>query len=382
MRILNTALGILGSRFLRRPFYGRVHVTYRCNYRCRMCGIEGIRTRFDELETEAFLEVAARLRAVGARHVVITGGEPFLRRDLADIVGHFARRRFSVRIQTNGGPQVTRESLMAVARAGVTDLSVSVDTLDETTQDWITGARGSLSHALRTLDWARDIMPSGMSLANIVASPHNFARLPELVRYFADRSMYSYITPAAVAVSHPEAHLFRGSDGSFEFGAIDAKLRDAVIDELIALRRGGMGLTNSTRHLRDFRQYIASGRVEWDCHSGMFALDVRPDGSVSACKEHPPIASILSPDFVRVFRSDEFRSRANEQARSCAGCFYGEYREPLYAIRDASVLQEWTRDWMRTFRRGMRWGGANGARNVIDARDQSDAVCSPRGPAR
>ena len=382
MRIVNTALGILGSRFLQRPFYSRVHVTYRCNYRCRMCGIEGIRTRFDELEATAYPEIADRLRAVGARHVVITGGEPFLRRDLADIVGHFARRRFSVRIQTNGGPQVTREFLMAVARAGATDLSVSVDTLDETAQDWITGARGSLPHALRTLERARDLMPSGMSLANIVASPHNFARLPEVVQYFADRGIYSYITPAAVAVSHPEAHLFRGSDGSFEFGALDPVLRDAVIDELIALRRGGMGLTNSTRHLRDFRQYIATGRVEWDCHPGMFALDVRPDGSVSACKEHPPIASILSPDFVRLFRSDKFRRMAKEQARGCAGCFYGEYREPLYAIRDASVLQEWTRDWMRTFRRGMRWGGADGVRGVNGGRDPGDAICSPRGPVR
>jgi len=355
MKIANTALGILASRFLRRPFYARVHVTYRCNYRCRMCGIEGIRKEFPELPAASFPHVAARLRAVGARHVVITGGEPFLRPDLADIVEAFARLRFSVRIQTNGGPQVTRDRVAAVARAGAGDLSVSVDTLDGKTQDWITGGRGSLAHALRALEWAVELMPDGMSLANIVASPHNFAQLPGLVRSLGNRGFYTYITPAVVVTDGPGEHLFRGKDASFLFAGLDSTLRDAVIDELIALRREGSGLTNSTRHLQDVRQFIMTGRSGWRCHSGVFALDVRPDGSVSACKEKPPIANALSPEFVAVYRSREFRRQADLQSDACSGCLYGEYREPFYAIRDISVLREWTVDWLRTFRRGMNW---------------------------
>jgi MoaA/NifB/PqqE/SkfB family radical SAM enzyme len=318
-----------------------------------MCGIEGIRQNFDELKTESFPRVAAQLRAVGARHVVITGGEPFLRHDLADIVEAFARLRFSVRIQTNGGPQVTRDRIAAVARAGASDLSVSVDTLDGSTQDWITGGQGALAHALRTLDWAIDAMPDGMSLANIVASPHNFAQLPGLVRYFGGRGIYTYVTPAVVTAGNSGGHLFRGRDASFGCDGIEAACRDAVIDELIAQRRAGLGLTNSTRHLQDFRQFIATGRSEWTCHSGVFTLDVRPDGSVSACKEKPSIAHVLSPEFVAVYRSDAFRELAAAQGSACSGCFYGEYREPFYAIGDASVLMEWVWDWLRTFRRGM-----------------------------
>jgi MoaA/NifB/PqqE/SkfB family radical SAM enzyme len=355
MKIANTALGILASRFLRRPFYARVHVTYRCNYRCRMCGIEGIRKEFDELPAESFRRVAAQLRAVGARHVVITGGEPFLRHDLADIVEAFARRRFSVRIQTNGGPQVTRERIAAVARAGAGDLSVSVDTMDVQTQDWITGRSGSLAHALQALEWAVEIMPAGMSLANVVASPHNFGQLPGLVRHFGSRGIYTYITPAVVVTDDPGEHLFRGRDSSFVFAGLDPALRDAVMDELVALRRGGFGLTNSTRHLEDFRQFIMTGRSRWRCQSGVFALDVRPDGRVSACKEKPPIADVLSPGFVAAYRSKEFRRLADVQGDACSGCMYGEYREPFYAIRDASVLREWMVDWVRTFRRGMNW---------------------------
>ena len=358
MKITNTALGILGSRFLRRPFYARVHVTYRCNYRCRMCGIEGIRPQFEELEQGDFEQVADQLRALGARHVVITGGEPFLRKDLAGIVEAFACRRFSIRIQTNGGPHVTRERIEEVARAGAADLSVSVDTLDGALQDRISGGRDTLEHALRTLGLALELMPHGMSLANIVASPHNFTELPRLVRRFGAAGIYTYITPAVVIGGEARTdgeYLFRGQDDDFAFAQISPGERVAVIDELVALRRQGWGLTNSSRHLRDFGHFLATGRSAWTCASGAFALDVRPDGSVSACKEKPPLGHILDPSFARFYRSGEFSRQAVAQAAACSGCFYGEYREPAYAIRDSAVLREWMVDWLRTFRKGMGW---------------------------
>jgi MoaA/NifB/PqqE/SkfB family radical SAM enzyme len=358
MKVTNTALGILGSRFLRRPFYARVHVTYRCNYRCRMCGIDEIRPRFKELSADAFDEIAARLRALGARHVVITGGEPFLRADLADIVSSFARRRFSIRIQTNGGPQVTRERIAAVAHAGAADLSVSVDTLDGALQDRISGGRGTLANALRTLETALELMPKGMSLANIVASPFNLAELPGLVRRFGEAGIYTYITPAVVLTAGEAGsadYLFRSSDGQFTFSGGASVEQLAIVEDLVRLRREGWGLTNSTRHLRDFGQFLATGRNAWSCRTGAFAIDVRPDGSVSACKEKPPLGQILDAGFMAFYRSDEFRRQADAQAASCSGCFYGEYREPAYAIRDAAVLREWMVDWARTFRRGMRW---------------------------
>jgi MoaA/NifB/PqqE/SkfB family radical SAM enzyme len=358
MKVTNTAMGILGARFLRRPFYARVHVTYRCNYRCRMCGIEDIRKDFDELDGDAFDRAAGRLRELGARHVVLTGGEPFLRKDLAGIVGSFARRGFSIRIQTNGGPQVTRERIAEVARAGAADLSVSVDTLDGALQDQISGGRETVSHALRTLELALELMPRGMSLANIVASPHNFAELPALVRHFGASGVYTYITPAVVVAEAPRdggAYLFRSQDASFAFAGLAPETRDAVIDDLVALRRQGWGLTNSTRHLRDFQRFLATGDSLWPCASGTFALDVRPDGRVSACKEKPPLGHILDPAFGAFYRSEEFRRLAAAQAGACSGCFYGEYREPAYAIRDTAVLREWIAEWLRTFRKGMGW---------------------------
>lgn len=365
MKITNTAWGIVGSRLLGRPFYSRVHVTYRCNYRCQMCAVCSSRDQYAELPAATLAIVAERLRALGARHVVLTGGEPFLREDLPEIVRAFAGRGFSIRIQTNGGPQLTREALAAVAEAGACDLSVSVDTLNPALQDRICGGRDVLSHALRALDLSLELLPRGMSLANIVASPLNFLELPRLVRYFGERGIYTLITPAVAP--DPDAasaadYLFRSADTAYHFDGVALEDRDRVIDELIALRRSGAGLASSTRYLEDFRTFLATGCSTFACSAGVTALDVRPDGSVSACKEKPPLGNILDPSFASFYRSAEFRRQAEAQARSCSGCFYGEYREPHYAIRDLSVLREWTVDWLRTFRKGMDWRRAGRAR--------------------
>ncbi len=266
MKILNTALGILGSRFLGRPFYARFHVTYRCNYRCRMCGVPERGAGTAELPLADVAVVAGRLRELGSRHAVLTGGEPFLRPDLPRVIEAFARRGFSV----------------------------------------------------RTLELSRELLPRGISLANVVASPLNFASLPELVEFFAARGVYSYITPVMIRKPQTDAddYLFRGGDERFLFADLDPAVRDGVIDRLAALRRLGSGLLNSTRSLEDFRSYLADGRTAWTCEAGRFCLDVRPDGGVAACKEKPSLGNILDPSFIGDYRRGSFLSEARRLAAS------------------------------------------------------------------
>jgi hypothetical protein len=190
-----------------------------------------------------------------------------------------------------------------------------------------------------------------------VASSFNFEELPALVSRIHAMGMYTYITPVMVGIAESDAGqdlLFRSEDTTFQFDGISADVRDRVIDELVRLRRGRYRLTNSTRFLEDFRRYLATGKCDWTCEAGTLCLDVHPDGAVCVCKEKPPVGSILDDDFIDFYRSASFRELAAAVAESCPGCFYGEYREPQYAVRDLSVFREWVGGWFRTYRRGMR----------------------------
>lgn len=370
MKLSSTAYGLLASRMMGNPFYIRYQITHRCNYGCRMCGQRQFdASTFKELTIDQIRLMAARLARMNARHVVITGGEPFMRKDLPAIIAAFKQHHFSIRVQTNGGPQVTYERLAECVAAGLNDISVSIDTLDKLKQDDICQRQGVVDHALKTLEYAKQLIPNGISQANVVASRFNFEELPDLVRYFYQRGTYTYITPVMI-ISEQEAtkdgYNFRSQDNSFEIEGLSVETQTRVVNELIQLRQSGQGLTNSTKFLRDYLTHLLFRKMDWTCEAGRMTLDILPDGTVTVCKEKPPFGNILDPEFETLFRSKDYREYAKKISTACSGCFYGEYREPQYAIRNFTVFGEWVQDWFRVFRFGMRFENRKGSAKVYE----------------
>ena len=77
--------------------YGTVIVTYRCNAHCNMCDCFKYPTRPEE---EITLDVIRKLPDMAFTN--ITGGEPFIRRDMPDIVRELYKKSDRVVISTNG----------------------------------------------------------------------------------------------------------------------------------------------------------------------------------------------------------------------------------------------------------------------------------------
>ena len=131
--------------------YGRIHtnlrvsVTARCNIRCFYCmPDENIRFKpraeiltFEEIER--FVRVVA---ALGVNKVRLTGGEPLVRHDLAELV----RRLVTVpgirdiALTTNG--ILLAEQAQGLKDAGLHRLNISLDTLDEETFQKISRREG------------------------------------------------------------------------------------------------------------------------------------------------------------------------------------------------------------------------------------------------
>jgi MoaA/NifB/PqqE/SkfB family radical SAM enzyme len=82
---------------MRGKLNGTVIVTYRCNARCGMCSRYKAPSRPEE---EITVEALRRLPRMYFTNV--TGGEPFVRTDLADVVRELYRRSDRVVISTNG----------------------------------------------------------------------------------------------------------------------------------------------------------------------------------------------------------------------------------------------------------------------------------------
>jgi len=78
------------------------NLTYACNLDCPVCFTDAGRRGDDELTSAEALTVTDRIGRAGVRDVLISGGEPFLRPDLFDILTGLSRHGIALRIATNG----------------------------------------------------------------------------------------------------------------------------------------------------------------------------------------------------------------------------------------------------------------------------------------
>jgi MoaA/NifB/PqqE/SkfB family radical SAM enzyme len=96
---INALLNTLSSRCRTLPIV-ILHVTEACNLRCITCSYRSARP--NELSLSEIIHLADGLKDFGLRHIVYSGGEPLMRRDLPDICAAFARNGVKQSLLTNG----------------------------------------------------------------------------------------------------------------------------------------------------------------------------------------------------------------------------------------------------------------------------------------
>jgi MoaA/NifB/PqqE/SkfB family radical SAM enzyme len=111
MRFLKTYFKYVNEFLMKKPFEItelNFAITYKCNSCCKMCKIWEIYKKNPQLEKEELnlsqIKNAFRNLTHNLRNIVITGGEPFLRDDLKDIILYFQEKfaKAKITIITNG----------------------------------------------------------------------------------------------------------------------------------------------------------------------------------------------------------------------------------------------------------------------------------------
>lgn len=80
-----------------------IRVTKKCNLKCKHCYADGGCGDFeDEMTTEEIKDVMSQLEELGVSDVFFTGGEPFTRKDIVEILEYANHLGFNTLISTNG----------------------------------------------------------------------------------------------------------------------------------------------------------------------------------------------------------------------------------------------------------------------------------------
>lgn len=131
----------LSDGFGRRFSYVRLSVTEVCNFRCTYCLPDGWKKTapLSFLSPSEIANLASALAGVGISKIRLTGGEPSVRVDLADIIANLAVVDGIEKIaMTTNGWNLDRR-VTSWRKAGLTHLNISVDSLDRQRFQDITG---------------------------------------------------------------------------------------------------------------------------------------------------------------------------------------------------------------------------------------------------
>ena len=125
---------MLIDQFGRKITYLRISVTDRCNLRCVYCmPAEGIDWQPHEniMRFEEILEVIRIAAENGVSSIRITGGEPLVRRGIAQLIKRISQIKAveDISLTTNG--VLLKEMAEELANSGLRRINISLDTLQE-----------------------------------------------------------------------------------------------------------------------------------------------------------------------------------------------------------------------------------------------------------
>ncbi len=156
----------------------RIVVTSRCNLRCFYCHKEGDDSR-GEMSAERIVEIADAFRKLGVRKIKLTGGEPLLRDDIADVISQLPKFD-EISMTTNG--TLLADRAYELKECGLDRVNVSLDTLDAEKYRWITGG-GDLQDVINGIVAACDAGLTPVKINTIVMRGVNDAEINELLRF-------------------------------------------------------------------------------------------------------------------------------------------------------------------------------------------------------
>lgn len=189
-KTMNAILPPLMDQYQRRFTYLRLSVTDQCNFRCNYCLPDGYcadtSAQNPFLTTEEIRKLAESFALAGTRKIRITGGEPTLRKDLAEII--------SICKQTPGIEEVALttnaynlpKQLDRYIEAGLDSLNISADSLRPESFHLITG-HNKLQQVMDSVDMALERGMAKVKINAVLMKEYNYSEWSTFLNFLKNK---------------------------------------------------------------------------------------------------------------------------------------------------------------------------------------------------
>jgi AdoMet-dependent heme synthase len=296
-------------------FFIQWHLTERCNLRCLHCYQQDSHVgelSFDQIKAVA-AEVAETIEAWSQAYEIpftlsynLTGGEPFLRSDLFEILEHIISRKGDIFVLTNG-TLITRDVARKIADSGVRGVQVSLEGPEEI-HDGIRG-KGSFTAAL---EGVRRLVSAGLPVTlNTTLSRMNAPYAADLAQIARDsgarRLGFARLVPA-------------GRGGALSGEMLDSMSLKSLYSELLSMHIEGVEIVigdpmaSQTQRDEEGAAEETSSLAMAGCAAAVSGLTFLSDGTVVPCRRLPiPIGNIVSDDLREIWATSPVLNRLRDR---------------------------------------------------------------------
>jgi len=303
-----------------------LEITHRCICKCSMCNIWKIPANVPDLDLSNWLALLSSPELRHLRELDLTGGEPFLRKDLGELLQlicdlqptHFPELR-TLAITTNGiltgrVLEITRGIIGLLQDRGIDlVLACGMDAVGEI-HDRIRNFPGAWENLQKTLDelyHLRTIHPNLVLGVKTTVVPQNAHILTQIAEYAERNNLFTIISPRIITPNR-----FGNTDME-----IDLKFSSEELDAMIRFYENPGATWNG--HREALLGYLKSGRIDKPCSAGYNTLFVRHNGDVFCCPVLPvTLGNIKERTLTELFRStvaDRFRKMVGDYSE-CSTC--------------------------------------------------------------
>ncbi len=304
-RIYNSALYSFACshNFLRSV---TLELTYRCNLHCKHCYVTPNEHISDkELTSSQWKQVFIKLREMQVMEITLTGGDPFVRDDIFDIIYYLRELGFAVNIYSNA-IALTDSDIFRLSKEQVNCFHTSIYSHIPEKHDAVTGFKGSFS---KTTDVLNKIRTVGIS-----------TNIKHLIMKGMETDFCGMIALAKSlgASLQPSLGIFPSQNddcnpASYEI--TDINTMTSIYE--IWISKDKLSRSN----------YKNSGPI---CHAGHDRLSIAPDGTIYPCNVLKiPLGNVLSDDIADIWKNSEkltsLRQKRIEDVIGCSDCKLSGY---------------------------------------------------------
>ena len=308
------------------------------------------------MDIEQIHATARNLAQIGVSIVLLIGGEPFIRKDLAAIIRAFTDNGIHVRMQTNG--YASEKRLEECIAAGGHDISISLDSLSSDTQDYINGIPNSWQRTLKTVATVNSVFPeNGKGFFGTVIMHNNLKHIAPVIEFATRIGWWVSLVPChATSPDNPLG--FRTLDNHQDCTIPKEQLPDLyqVIEELKELRNIGAHLYDCDEYLDDIPRFLAGEKTHWRkrnggvCDSPNLYFAIEPNGNFQPCCDHKLSTSfaVYDKNFPELYENGTIARHTSRYTQDCQGCMYGSYPEITLSARFIKPLLHRTKLFLKS----------------------------------